>query len=955
MMKSLRLFVLLICLPIAGFASNLIQVNNHIVHSPNDHRAYRSITLPNQLQVLLISDPSADKEAAAMDVKVGSTSDPLGYEGLAHFLEHMLFLGTKKYPDPASYQTFISQHGGNHNAFTGEEETNFFFDIQKGDLKPALDRFSQQFISPTFTKKYVDRERNAVNSEYSTHLKEDAQRYFSVIKATLNEKNPYHRFAIGNLTTLSDKPDEKLRDRLITFYKNHYSANLMKLVILGREPLDTLQKWATEMFSAVPNRHLKAPHWTAPLFAKDALPELVQYKPIMNRRSLNLSFPIPSTRPYYKSKPTYYLSNLIGHEGKGSLLSYLKKEGLADALSAGGGFNTLSGDTFDINIALTEKGLAQWKKVMQDTFEYLHLLKTTPFKKVYFDESKTMMNLDFRFAEKQEAIHYVSQLASEMQYYPVKDAVAQGYMLDKFKPDLYKQYLSYMNPKNVQVSLVSPDAMTTQTTDWYQARYSQQKMPASDFPDFSVATSKKFHLPVKNDFIPDNTHILALKSQSKPTRIEQSPGFTAWYLPYTKFDTPKADIFINIRSPGSNGNVKEAMLTQLYAMMINDKMDEFGYPASLAGLSYQIYKHIRGISVKIGGWSDKQDVLLSKVMSELKDTHFSQERFNIFKEQMIRSLHNALQSKPYQQTNSELASLMILPGWSIQERLKALESVQFTDLVPFQKQFFDKIQVVTLSTGNLSLASALGINELVKVWLKPREHATTVPRGTILNLHDADKWIKTLKIDHPDSGYLLYLQGRNKSIQEQARYMLLAQILSPAYYENIRTENQLGYIVFASDFSMLDMPALGLTVESPNSTPERIQQKSVSFLKAFSAKLKKMKSKTFADNKSAVISQLTQKPNELRQLSNRLWLDIDRNQFNFNTREQLVNAVKHLKQKDFVSFYNQQIVPLKRALLIESTGSHAQSPKKDSKEAKLDNAALSTFKPLESKKELENQ
>jgi secreted Zn-dependent insulinase-like peptidase len=954
-MKFLRLFVFLICLPVASFASDAIKVNNHIIHSPNDHRAYRSITLPNQLQVLLISDPTTDKESAAMDVKVGSTSDPFGYEGLAHFLEHMLFLGTKKYPNPASYQTFITEHGGNHNAFTGEEETNFFFDIQKGDLKAALDRFSQQFISPTFTKKYVNRERNAVNSEYSTHLKEDSQRYFSVIKATLNEKNPYHRFAIGNLTTLSDKPDEKLRDKLIEFYKKHYSANLMKLVILGKEPLDTLQKWTVDMFSKIPNRHLKAPHWTAPLFAKDALPELVQYQPIMNRRSLNLSFPIPSTRQYFKNKPTFYLSNLIGHEGKGSLLSYLKKEGLADELSAGGGFNTESGDTFNINIALTEKGLMQWKKVMADTFEYLHLLKMSPFKKVYFDESKTMMNLDFRFAEKQEAIHYVSQLASQMQYYPITDVVAAGYMLDKFTPDLYKKYLSYLNSKNVQVSLVSPNAMTNQSTDWYQARYSQQKMSASDFPHFTNAMSKKFHLPDKNDFIPDNTQILTLKSLPKPIRLEQSRGFTAWYFPYTRFNTPKADVFINIRSHYSNNNIKNAMLTHLYTMMINDKMDEFGYPASLAGLNYEIYKHIRGISIKIGGWSDKQDVLLSKVMSELKNPHFSQERFKIFKEQMMRSLHNALQSKPYQQTNEELASLMIVPGWSIHARLKALEFIQFNDLAPFQKTFFNKIQVVTLSTGNLSLASALGINELIKVWLNPRKHATVVPRGAILKLKDTDKWIKSLKIDHPDSGYLLYLQGRNKSIEEQARYMLLAQILSPAYYENIRTENQLGYIVFASDFSMLDMPALGLTVESPNSTPEHIQQKSIDFIKTFATRLSKMKPKTFADNQSAVISQLTQKPNTLRQLSNRFWLDIDRNQLNFDTRKKLVKAVKQLKLKDFVSFYKQQIVPLKRALLIDSMGSHAKVPKKGSMQAELDNAAISAFKPLPSKETLEQR
>ena len=102
---------------------------SQIVQSPNDNREYKSFTLPNKLEILLISDPSTDKAAAALDVRVGSGSDPKDYEGLAHFLEHMLFLGTKKYPEAGSYQAYINKHGGSHNAYTSFDNTNYFFDI----------------------------------------------------------------------------------------------------------------------------------------------------------------------------------------------------------------------------------------------------------------------------------------------------------------------------------------------------------------------------------------------------------------------------------------------------------------------------------------------------------------------------------------------------------------------------------------------------------------------------------------------------------------------------------------------------------------------------------------------------------------------------------------------------------------------------------------------------------
>ncbi|MEZ5436066.1 MAG: insulinase family protein [Pseudomonadales bacterium] len=129
------------------------------IKSDVDQRSYRNIELANGMKVLLVSDPAADKAAAAVDVAVGSGSDPESRQGLAHFLEHMLFLGTKKFPKSGEYQAFISAHGGTHNAFTSLEHTNYFFDIDHQQLQPALERFSQFFIAPLFNAEYVEREK----------------------------------------------------------------------------------------------------------------------------------------------------------------------------------------------------------------------------------------------------------------------------------------------------------------------------------------------------------------------------------------------------------------------------------------------------------------------------------------------------------------------------------------------------------------------------------------------------------------------------------------------------------------------------------------------------------------------------------------------------------------------------------------------------------------------------
>ena len=104
-----------------------------------DERNYRWIELKNRMRVLLVSDHKANQSAAAIDVNVGSYSDPPAYPGLAHFCEHMLFLSNEKYPVEDEYFSFLSEHGGGANAFTANTHTNFFFEVQAELLKDALD------------------------------------------------------------------------------------------------------------------------------------------------------------------------------------------------------------------------------------------------------------------------------------------------------------------------------------------------------------------------------------------------------------------------------------------------------------------------------------------------------------------------------------------------------------------------------------------------------------------------------------------------------------------------------------------------------------------------------------------------------------------------------------------------------------------------------------------------
>ena len=182
-----------------------------------------------------------------MYVKSGNLNDPNNANGIAHFCEHMLFLGTEKYPDESHYSKFLSSHGGSKNAATGEDFTYYYFDVQNENFNEALDIFSQFFKTPKFTESATDREMNAVDNEFKKNLSNEGRRSNQIEKSILAaEGSRLKRFSTGNLESLKIP---NIREKLLKYYEENYSANLMSMCLVGNHSLNDLEKFARENFS----------------------------------------------------------------------------------------------------------------------------------------------------------------------------------------------------------------------------------------------------------------------------------------------------------------------------------------------------------------------------------------------------------------------------------------------------------------------------------------------------------------------------------------------------------------------------------------------------------------------------------------------------------------------------------------------------------------------------------
>jgi insulysin len=170
-----------------------------------------------------------------------------------------------------------------------------------------------------------------------------------------------------------------------------------------------------EHFSEVENKNVVVPDLSEPKpFTADNLGFFTRYVPIQDKDRLQLYWVLPDCHKEYLSNPLSYFSHLFGHEGQNSLLSYLKKEGLALELSCGSynwihSFNELA-----VTILLTKKGLSNYYTVLAAVFKFAQrLVEVGPQEKV-FEEIKQISQIDFDFASKSSALNYCVKLSKNM-------------------------------------------------------------------------------------------------------------------------------------------------------------------------------------------------------------------------------------------------------------------------------------------------------------------------------------------------------------------------------------------------------------------------------------------------------------------------------------------------------------------------------------------------------------
>ncbi|XP_063697164.1 insulin-degrading enzyme [Culicoides brevitarsis] len=931
--------------PAPNIASAKMTRFANILKSEQDSREYRGLVLDNGLKCVLISDPTTDKSAAAMSVEVGYLSDPENIPGLAHFCEHMLFLGTKKYPDENEYTSFLAANGGTSNAATYADMTKYYFEVVPDKLDDALDRFAHFFIDPLFTETATEREINAVDSEHEKNLTTDVWRIRQVNKELADPKHPYYKFGTGNKQTLCLTPKEQgidVRKELFKFHEKWYSSNIMSLAILGKESLDELEDMVVQKFSPIMNKNIDHEVYDPKPYLNDRLGTLTSVVPIKDIRTLTISFQMPDLDKYYKSGPDHYVAHLIGHEGAGSILSELKKRGLSNNLMGGYSTSARGWGFFEITVDLTEKGYEKTDEIIKIIFQYINMLKKEGSQKWIFDEYCQISQMLFRFKDKENPLALVSGLVHAMQVYPLEEVLSAPYLVNQWRPELVEDLLSNMFPENARFILVGKKVADTAnlTEKWYGTAYKHEKIANNKMREWTnCGTSEALKLPKPNPFIPTDFELLKYEGTSKfPSIIFDSPYIRVWHLQDNEFLKPKSCINIDLASPIVYSDPSNCNLTHLFVQLLRDDLNEYLYDAELAGLKFAVSNTTYGISIGISGYSEKQGILLEKVLENLFNFKIDPQRFEIIKEKYIRGLKNFKAEQPYSHAIYYLALMLTEVSWTKTELLEATEFLTVDRLNSFIKELLTRLHAECFIYGNFNKERTFGLTKIIQ---KHISATTTLPlnsRQLLLKrevkLNEGDSFLfETEHTQHKSNCTELYMQVGRQSEKNNVFTDLAVQIINEPCYNTLRTQEQLGYIVFCGTRRNCGAQGIRIIVQS-NRHPAYVEERIETFLTSMKAQIEKMSDEEFEKHKTALAALKLEKPKRMSAQFSQYLNEISVQQYHFERSECEVAFLKKITKEEFIKFYENFLLPNSKGrrtlvIYITSTDCTEKAPASD--------------------------
>lgn len=533
-------------------------------------------------------------------------------------------------------------------------------------------------------------------------------------------------------------------------------------------------------------------------------------------------------------------------------------------------------------------------------FQYIALLRETEPQQWIFEEQKGMADVDFKFKQKTSSYRFTTKVSAVMQRPLPREWLLSGSRrLRKFDAQLIKEALGYLRPDNFRMNIVSRElpGKWEKKEKWYGTEYTSEPIPSAFLEEVTKAAASSakdripnLHLPHKNQFIPTKLEVekKEVKEPAPAPRIVRNDQFVrTWYKKDDTFWVPKANLVVSCKSPIIYASAGNSVRARMFTDLVRDALEEYSYDAELAGLQYSVSLDSRGLFIEVSGYNDKLPVLLEQVLITMRDLDIRDDRFDIIKERLTRGYRNWELQPPWHQIGDYTGWLTSEHDHVVEELEAELPGITAEGVRVFRKELLAQMHMEVYVHGNLYKEDALKLTDMIEKTLKPRvlpREQWPIRRSLIFPPGSNYVWKKTLKdaanVNHCIE-YWLYV-GERADRALRAKTMLLDQITHEPCFDQLRTKEQLGYIVYSGARPSTTTYGFHFIIQSEKTAPY-LETRIEVFLESLFKIIEDMSETDFENNKRSLIVKRLEKPKYLDQETGRHWNQIHSEYYDFES------------------------------------------------------------------------
>lgn len=850
----------------------------------NETRIFNTEILQNGIKTVCVYDKDTDKTTVTVSINIGSYSNPKEYQGLAHFLEHMLFLGSKKYPDEDHYEKVVKQFGGSSNAYTDLYETVYYFSAFNNGIKLIMDVFSRFFIDPIFNEDSVKREINAINNEHLKNINDDHWRQYQLNKNIAKSDNSYHTFPTGSIQSLSK---EGLRNKMIEFWNDYYVSDNINICVISNLEIKEQQTLLKNTFGYIPKKTGLRFKLNKPIYDKFNI--TYQMIPLSDTQHLNYYWEIPATlggeTDYIKNKLFVILGDVLVKQEKNSFINHLKIMGFIEGAYVN--YHHQEG-LYSINFHLTKLGCdnlnyidGTLKYALDKIFNHDWNKIVSYYKKIY--------EINFYNMKKLDNLHLANSLCVNMAYYPITDILASEFLVKKIESNPVELLKPFFKD-NFKILVLNSKLEKPIIDKNYKTKYGIIKNIDSgmiEFP-FSINLFNPF-LNMKPKFIK--------KLDCEPILIKDR----VWYGGCSKFNESLIEGVFILNNLKFFENEKNYLLTNLLDMSLTFYINQeiFNIQTLQYHFSINAKPKYNSLLIEYSCPNDpiKFNNFIDLTLKLIKNPKIPE----IIIKNKIQTLKEAIINKkklnPWEYSSYYFYKINQNNEYDDEKLLIALSEIKPNEVNNFTSNLFEGCSLTSFFYGNLNKDQVPNVDFLNKLCFN---NLSPLPIVYIS---------KEIKMKHPNKNeknncVSLYFYTGSFVPLTWLNLFILYLILERKFYTELRTKKQLGYLVHMSYTNHGDNHYILQKIQSDKSCNIILKE-----IEEFNKHIINIINKENLDEwLISAGNHLNEKDTSLNQMYHKYLTEILNRKYLFNRKKLVLQQIKNINKESIINHAKKYIL-----------------------------------------------